>query len=321
MSRNRRGDSGFERSFYESFSSNPKNTQTFLVERMYLRLLSEWAMTRFKWINLPESIDPRFIEHELFMKSLVIFYHDKDVDAHLAVRGASWGPLNMYDNPTRFQTMSIGTYTGVQLVAEGEGVDCVPIWGTYSRIPSRDVVALYARRLAELDTSLVINAKAMRHNRIVTAPEGQRQTAVNMLRQIDEGQPSIYLTNDINANDMIQSLDISTSPGNLDALRQEKNQVWNEAMTMLGITNTNQDKKERLVAAEATGTDGQVLAARNSAWKPRMEACEKINRLFNLDISVEWDLAPEIMPQVGEEPEDVQGGEEVDNGNIHDGTA
>lgn len=272
-------------SFYDPFRTNPQTDRTLVVERMYMRLLTEWAATRFKWVNLPDTIDPRFIEQELFYKAFVLFYFDPRFDRHLAVRGAIQGPMNIYDNPTKFRTIGIATYASIDL----ESDTCVPIWGSYSRLPSRDIVLVYARRLAQLDISIEINAKNMRMNKIVKVEESQRLTMVNALRSLDEGN-IVFGTDALNM-EAIDTLDLGVQPANLAALRDEKNQVWNEAMTLLGITNSNQDKKERLVAAEATGSDGQVLAARNSEMKPRQEACNQINRLWpDLNVSVEWDL-------------------------------
>ena len=285
-------------SLYDPFRSNPGVTRTALIERMYIRILTEWATTRFKWIGLPDTIDPRFLEQELFYKSMILFYYDDDFGRYLAVRGTAVGPINMYDNPTKFRTIGVSGYRGVDLTPD----NCVPIWGSYSRIPARDIVLVYARRLAQLDVSLEANTRALRNNRVVTCDESERLTYTNLLRQADEGVPTIFGTRSLNL-DNLQVLDLSVKPENLDSLRLEKNQVWNETMTLLGITNGNQDKKERLVAAEATASSGQVLAARNSAMKPRQEACDQINRIYGLDISVEWDLEEDITAGVGELPD------------------
>lgn len=283
-----------QHSMYDPFRSNPKANRTETIERMYQRMLTEWTMTRFKWEDLPDTIDARFLEMELFYKGVVLFYRDEDYERHLAVRAALMGPTNMYDNPTKFRTIDMPTYQGKDLLPS----EAVPIWGSYSRIPARDVVLVYARRLAELDVTLETNARNMRINKFVVAEEGERMTITNALRQMDEGQPAVFMRSGYNLTDSIHALDLGLHPQTIETVRLEKNQVWNECMTMLGITNTNQDKKERMVSAEATGSDGQVLAARNSAMKPRMEAADQINKLFNLNVSVKWDLNPAVLPVV-----------------------
>lgn len=284
---------------FDKFASNPGVLQTGVVERMYRRVLTEWATTRFKWEGLPDSVDHRFLEMQLYYQGMILFYKDKRYDKYIAVRGMIQGPMNYNDNPTSFRTLGIANYQGIALTAK----NCVPVWASYTRVPAHDIVLLYAKRLADIDKSLEINAKNMRQNKVVTAEDGQRLTMTNLVRGVDEGSV-IYATPGM-IKEGLSTLDLGVNPANLSALRQEKNQVWNECMTLLGITNSNQDKKERLVAAEATGSDGQVMAARNSEMKPRQEACERINKLFpDLNLSVAWDLDPE--PVEGEEGESEQ---------------
>ena len=57
-------------------------------------------------------------------------------------------------------------------------------------------------------------------------------------------------------------------------------------MNYLGINNANQDKRERLVADEVSANDEQVDVCANVFLKARQECCEKINKRFNLNISV-----------------------------------
>ena len=108
------------------------------------------------------------------------------------------------------------------------------------------------------------------------------------MRQREEGVDVIY-SDETLALESVQALDLSVNPQTLAGLRDERNQLWNEAMTVLGIGNANQDKKERLVASEVGANNDQVLISRNAALKARRDAADQINRMFELDISVEWD--------------------------------
>ena len=65
--------------------------------------------------------------------------------------------------------------------------------------------------------------------------------------------------------------------------------IWNEALTSLGIPNENITKKERLITDEVTRSQGATIACRNSPEKMRQIACEQINRLFGLDTSYHFD--------------------------------
>ena len=73
-----------------------------------------------------------------------------------------------------------------------------------------------------------------------------------------------------------------------DKIYQLKVQYWNEILTYLGISNINTQKKERMVTDEVTRNQGGVVASRYSRLGMRQKACKEINKMFGLDISVDF---------------------------------
>lgn len=71
-------------------------------------------------------------------------------------------------------------------------------------------------------------------------------------------------------------------------------------MTLLGINNGNQDKKERLVADEVSVNNEQVVAARGVALHSRQMAAEEINRRYQLNVSVGWNPQADSGPSIFE---------------------
>ena len=89
-----------------------------------------------------------------------------------------------------------------------------------------------------------------------------------------------------------------------------KVQYWNEALTYLGISNTNIQKKERLISDEVTRAMGATIASRYSRLNARREAVEKINKMFGLNIEVNYredyrELDSEVMLPADSEDGDV----------------
>lgn len=280
------------------FRQNTTNDLNALTQRMYMRHLTELACNRFKWTNLPKSINPRFLELELFRHALAIFYWDKDFGCYLALAGSGNGGLNHYEEP-----VSYTTYGNKYISKTLKGTDCVPIWANMLRCPDLDIVTVYAQRLAELDATIRINSKNLRKSKVIIADENQRLSWQNINRQIDEGVEVIYGTSALDIT-QAQVFDFGSDPVGLLNLMIAKSKLWNECMTMLGINNANQDKKERLVADEVAANDDQVFATRGIALNSRKLACEIINEKYRypdgspLEIEVDFNTDSEPQPQM-----------------------
>ena len=292
MSRNRTKQDGVQSTVYDPFNhGNTAMSRKSLMERMYIRVLTELSCNRFKWVGLPDTIDERFIELTLFRQSLAVFYFDEQYHRHLCLRAAGTGRVNMYDNPTTF------TVIGNAMVHKTLNArKCVPIWSNYLRIPDWDIVMIYATKLAEIDRTIEIDLKAMRYNYILQVPENERLTYENIMRQHDEGQPIVFGTQALDPDAVIKTFPILIDKDVVLNLQMSKTKLWNEVMTLLGINNSNQDKKERLVADEVSANDGQVVASRNVSLNARQHAAEQINKMYDLHISVQWNMSDAAVP-------------------------
>jgi len=290
--------SGFYAPHLQAMQSNPAVSQQHMTERMYMRVLSELCMNRFKWEGLPESVDPRFVEMNLFYRGLVVFYFDNDFDEYMALRASGAGGLNFNDNPISFVVTGNGngakyinkTLTAVNTVKDDVQLEpeCVPIWSNYLRMPDLDIVSLYAKKLAAIDRTIEINIEGMRYTKLVTTDENSRQSWVNVMRQHTEGQPVLFTTQSLNPESNVSVFDVGVPSEAVPNLQIARAKLWGECMGLLGINNANQDKKERLVAAEVGANDEQVDATKAINMNARTQACEQINKLYGLNISVEF---------------------------------
>ena len=111
-------------------------------------------------------------------------------------------------------------------------------------------------------------------------------TLKNLYKEYSGNAPVIFGDKnlDINALKVIKT----DAPYVADKIYQLKTQIWNEALTYLGISNLNIQKKERLISDEAIRSQGGTIASRYSRLESRREACEKINEMFGLDIRVSF---------------------------------
>lgn len=322
MSNRKRGNPSYEPMF-GVFANNPAGNALSGYERMYIRILTELSANRFKWVGLPASVDERFLELALFNQALVVFYFDEQFGRYLCLRATSTGRVNMYDNPTSFTVNGNGSPPINKMLHAGNtwedviGEDgkpvigpgglpaqrqvasqCVPIWGNFLRIPDKDIIYLFAKRLAETDITIDINMKALRYTTVLTVPEDKRLTYQNIFRQHQQGQPVILGVDGLQLEEMIKAWPIAPDKDVALNLQISKSRIWNECMTLLGINNANQDKKERVVSNEVESNDEQVVSNRGIALNSRRIAVKQIRERYELSLDVGWN--PEVGAMAGE---------------------
>ena len=247
----------------------------------YLRRLMELSMSMFEWKNLPSTVDPRYIELRLFETGSVVFFKD-DVLGELCLDCIQQGNFDVYGNPITRRAYSC--YNNYQKVLNDK--DSVIIWNNYLRTNSVTDIQLYAKRLCDLDRSVDINAKAQKTPLLIQCNEKQRLSMKNLYMQYDGNTPVIFADNNIDINGI--KVVSTQAPYVADKLYQLKNQIWNEALTYLGISNLNINKQERLITDEVSSSQGSTISSRYSRLESRRQAVEKINEIFGLDIEVNY---------------------------------
>lgn len=253
------------------------------LERMYLRVLQELAVNRFKWVGLPDSVNERFLEYTLMRRGLVVMYFDTDYDEYLALQGAGAGPLNMYDDPTSFRVTGNSTFVGKTVDAS----DCVPIWANVLRVPDWDIILTYAKKLASIDRTIDINLRNARRSRVIVTDETGQLSAQNINNQIDSGSPVITVNNTGYA--MMEhwtAFDLGIHPDQIVNLQTSRQRIWNECMGLMGINFANQDKRERLVSAEVGANDEQIDSMKNVILAERQRAVRQMNDKFGLNVDI-----------------------------------
>lgn len=267
--------------------SNPKKDQQAFTEMMLRRIISEMCMNRFEWRGLPDSINPRFLELEMFYRGMCVYYHDKITGKDVVAMGSGVGAMNAFDDPVSFTVIGSNRQP-LELSAK----KAVPIYANVLRTPETDVVEMYAMKIAKFDRTIEITGDNMRQPKVIKAKESQRLSWSNLSRQQEEGQGVIMANENLNLED-IEVLDLGVPSGYLSELQTARTRLWNECMGHLGIKHANQDKKERLVSAEVGANDEQTDSMKNVALNERKRAAERINEMFGHNITVDFYSEPE----------------------------
>lgn len=247
----------------------------------YVNRLTELSTSMFEWKNLPETVDRRYLELTLFRNGSAVYFND-GVIGDLCLECIPQGRLDVYGNPILMSAYS--GYNNYNKLLKN--TNSVIIWNNYLHTNSVLDVQMFARRLYVLDRIIDVNANAQKTPVLIQGTEKQRLTLLNLYKEFDGNSPVIFGDKNLDLNSLKC---ISTNaPYVADKIAQLKAQIWNEALTYLGISNINIQKKERLITDEVTRNQGGTIASRYSRLESRREAVEKINKMFGTNIEVNY---------------------------------
>lgn len=270
MAKAKNKDSIFNESLY-------LNDITYL---MYYNNLTQLAMSMFKWHNLPETVDERFLELCLFKDGMCIFFED-EVLGYLALPCMIGGNMNVYNIPSIRTAYAANGYN-----KHLNATDSVIIFNNYLHTNCMSDVEMFSRRLYNLDRAIDVNSNAQKTPVLIQCDDNQRLTMKNLYKQYNGNEPFIFGTKSLDTNG-IKVLQTG-APYVADKLFDLKTKIWNEALTYLGISNVSVEKKERLITDEVIRSQGGAIASRYARLDIRNQACDMINNMFGLDLWVEY---------------------------------
>lgn len=255
-------------------------TKNKIAYNQYIDRLTELSIAMFDWENLPDTVDARYLELALFSDGMSVFFKD-EVIGFLCLKVMATQPLDVYEIPIGRRAYSVNGYQ-----KELNNENSVIIYNNLIHTNSVTMVRMFAERLYELDRIVEINAEAQKTPILIQGSEPQRLTLKNLYKEYSGNAPVIFGDKnlDLNAIKVLKT----DAPYVADKIYQLKTQTWNEALTYLGISNLNIQKKERLISDEAIRSQGGTIASRYSRLQSRRDAVEKINDMFGLDISVDF---------------------------------
>lgn len=255
-----------------------KNLRRTLVYLDYYTRLKNIALSAFKWENLPDTCNERFLEETLFHYGRAVFVKDPYM-SFLNLKVNASDILNVYNEPKSYHAFGVG-YS-----KHYDAEKCVYIRNNYQQTPTDTTIMLFAERLAKIEIAIETNINAQRTPVLVRCDEKTRTSLTAVYDQYEGDKPVIFGTKALQE----KPLEVLTTgaPYVSDKLREDKRAVWNEALEFLGInTNPSDKKKERLIVSEVDSNNEQIDIQAETMLLCREKACEEINKMFGLNVSV-----------------------------------
>jgi hypothetical protein len=254
----------------------------------YLNRLKLIATSLFTWKGLDEVAGfgaSRFLELVLYENGRACFVKDKE-KGYLALRVNPSDKLNVYMLPEKVMAWSLG-YNKDYLFD-----DVIYIMNNNLEIPTSQSLQLFAYRLYETERTIDTNLIAQKTPVLIEGDTKTILTLKNVYMQYSGNTPFIFGNKQFDISNKLNVLK-TDAPYLIDKLEDHKHEIWNEALTYLGIDNANTDKKERLITSEVESNDDLINYYLNCFYKTRKDACDRINEKYNLNI--ELSLNKEIL--------------------------
>ena len=252
------------------------------IERETVRLTKHYqmlALNRYRWENLPNGIESRYIEEMLYDNGECAMFDHPDLGL-CVLRSSSRENLNIYGEPTKLSLTGFNEHRTVMMD------ECVRIMNNDLALPTLPNIVYYARRMAEIDDIIMQNLRQQRVPYLFATDENNSFSMKALYDRVYQGEPAIFIDKEMLKGEPENIMVIPTvSPYLVDKLQIQKQEMERELLTFLGINNTL-EKKERLIVDETNSNNQFIKMASDIGFKQRQLACQQMNEMFGLNVRV-----------------------------------
>lgn len=236
-------------------------------------------LSRFKWNNLPESCNERALEITLCFYGYALFFDDSEL-GYMHTACTLSGPFNVYYESINRRAFSF------EYTKEYSINNSVLIRGNKSMIPDYLVLMNYVPKLANCLRSIDVHTETLKRPFFIECEEKERKSIARALSDVQDNEIAILGRKAVDRSLAINLLNPNVTC-HLTEMWTNFLSYYQQCLNALGVDNAFSSKKERMVQAEATGNDIAIRHTLESELWCRQQACEQINKMFGLKISVE----------------------------------
>lgn len=247
----------------------------------YLDRLKLIATSLFTWEGMDEVAGvgaSRFLELALYENGRGVFFKDDEL-GYMALRVNPNDKFNVYMLPTKVICYSF------EYNKEKEFNDVIYIMNNNLQKPTLETLKLFAYRLFEVERTIDVNLLAQKTPVLIEGDTKTILTLKNVYMQYSGNTPFIFGNKQYDLSNKLSVLK-TDAPYLIDKLILYKHEIWDEALTFLGINNANTDKKERLITDEVNSNNELINYYLNCFYKTRKQACDEINKKYGLNIKI-----------------------------------
>ena len=283
---------------------------------LYTRNMLKMTNQMFKWKNLPDTIPQRILERYLQTYGTVAF---TQVDGKYYVFfGNPGGVPDVYYEPTEFIVANPGLNFNKSLKI---GKDCVWIKNDSQYMGLIPTIKRKAKQMVENDISILDAQFNIRIQSLITADnDNAKKNAELYLDRVKEGKPGVILAKGIQEGINTKPFATAGTTNCISQLIELHQYLKADLLSDFGINANFNMKRERINTSESELNQDALLPTVDDMLEMRKNACEEINAMYGLDISVDknstWKLKETIADEVPEETDEAKDEIETPNDEI-----
>lgn len=248
----------------------------------------EWKRKNGKPLSsLSEGLTSQQIEQTLYEKDGgCLFFKDENL-GYLALPVAPANALNVYFKPTKFKAI------GRNYCKEYDLDNSVLIKNNSINKATFAIVDYYTSKLADIELTKDLHRNAHKTPLVFECTEDTLLSAKNTFKKVRANEPVIF-KNKTRGEDVGVNVLNANVPYINDKLEDDYHNYEARILTALGLDNYVEDKKERVQSAEVESQQEYIISSFRASLNERKKACEAINKMFGLDLEVDYVKAEQI---------------------------
>ena len=242
--------------------------------------LSATAMTMFRYEGLPDNVRPEDLERMLLENGELIFTRWRDEFYIFQFTGT--GKQNYLGEWDSYQVNN--PYINCNHVFTDK--DAVRVRNTDNSVSLSGMLDMYSELLSESYITLNMSDVNARLSFLISAGDNATKTSAELfLKQVYEGKQGI-----IGSQPLLDSLSVNPLADHKDfqSVIQLNKFYYSDFFQKIGLTNLYNNVHDRISATETQFTATSIYPFVDNMKKNREAAIEKINKLFGLNVSVEF---------------------------------
>lgn len=272
---------------------NPIHVKNAYIARYFKRYLLQRALSVFKW-SMPDNWAEDYVLYVLYTCGYIAIINTNKfgvIPQNCGLKG-----YDIFYRPTH-ATISNPLLHGILEPRIGVQCELLRLQPDYGGI--MDIIDYYGNMLALCSETVSVNIFNSKLSYVFNAAsKTYAESFKKMFDKISNGEPAVVVDNNLfkidgkpNWEPFQQNVSQNYIAGDL---LSDMRQI--EAMfdTEIGIPNANTDKRANMIESEVESNNIEV-ASKCELWLDQLKkSIEKINKMFNLSLSVDWRFKPEV---------------------------